>query len=148
MHFPWFSWVYSQINSFHILHSRLFPFSEPQSAGDNTCVLQYIYIYISSANWPQAITLEWVIICRDAFLLGSLAEDKRECNKTFFFIPNFKKEKRKEKDKTMCKWSARLRVFAESVTREISTRFGESVSQRADKPPVLSESWKHTRAAN
>lgn len=37
--------------------------------------------------------------------------------------------------------------LAKCHTRDF-TRFGESVSQRADKPPVLSESWKHTRAAN
>lgn len=47
----------------------------------------------------------------------------------------------------LCQAACINKKLAKCHTREF-TRFGESVSQRADKPPVLSESWKHTRAAN
>ena len=47
----------------------------------------------------------------------------------------------------LCQAACNNKKLAECHTRDF-TRFGESVSLCADKPPVLSESWKHTRAAN
>lgn len=47
----------------------------------------------------------------------------------------------------LCQAACINKKLAKCHTRYF-TRLGGSVSQHADKPPVLSESWKHTRAAN